>query len=132
MKGKQNEVVKKGHLIVVDFLQRGEWFITARLHRTKSSYSIANANNSVRKTVRIRTLSKRNPVPMGHTLLNYDEDLLLICRNLDYEPEFYIIPMEEAIKKTSRKIKNGVESFWIEPPDYKDYQNNWNALDGRN
>lgn len=127
-KNTQNDVIRKGFTKTREVLIKHGWILGDRMHRTKNSYSIYNPINSSKRKLRMRTLSKKNPVPMGRSLVNYDEDFLIVCRNNDETPEFFVIPMKVAIEKTTRKTRNNKDSYWLEIPDYIEYLDNWGIL----
>lgn len=124
----QKEVTRKGFSLISNALESKGWKVTEKLHKIKSSYGIEKQDKPVIKTVRMRSLSKKDPVPMGRSLKSYDEDFLIVCRNVIHTPEMFVLTMEEALQKVSKKIKSGSESYWIEPPDYKEFLDNWDAL----
>ena len=127
-KNTQNDVIRKGLTKTKEVLMKHGWVLGERLHKTKNAHSIFNPINSSERKLRLRTLSKKNPVPMGRSLMNYDEDFLIVCRNLDETTEFFVIPMKVALEKTTRKTGNNKDSYWLEIPDYIEYLDNWSAL----
>jgi hypothetical protein len=127
-KNTQSDVIQKGITKTKEALMKHGWVLGEKLHRTKNTFSIINQRTSSERKLRLRTLSKKNPVPMGRSLMNYDEDFLIVCRNLGETTEFFVIPMRLALERTTRKTKNGKDSYWFEKPDYIEYLDNWNAL----
>lgn len=71
--------------------------------------------------VQIKTLSKRNPVPLGNSLDKIMGDFWIIINNVNNgvkELSSFIISPEE-IKKLARKTeKNGIVAYWLQPTDY--------------
>ena len=127
-KNTQNDVIRKGLTKTKEVLMKHGWVLGAKLHRTKNAHSILNPTNSSERKLRLRALSKKNPVSMGRSLINYDEDFLIVCRNLDETTEFFVIPMKVALEKTTRKTRNNKDSYWLEIPDYIEYLDIWSAL----
>lgn len=124
----QRETSRKGLLLVNKVLESKRWRVTEKIDKFRSSYRIENHDRSIIKTVRIRSLSKKNAVPMGNSLRGYNEDLLIVCRNLSQTPEIFVLTMEQALQKVSKNTKLGLESYWLERSGYEEFLDNWYAL----
>jgi len=83
-------------------------------------------------TIQIKSLSKRNPVPLGTNLENLKiVDYLIICRNVIENPELFIIRIDELLQsnRIHQGEKEGRVSYWIEPKDYEDLKDKWEELE---
>lgn len=121
-------MIRKGLSLISERLESLGFILGRRVHKSRNSFELISVQNGGSRKVRIRTLAKRNPVPMGRKLSNYAEDFLIVCRNIKKDPEFYVFNMSEAIEHTTRKLKNGEESYWLEPPDLIKFRDNWGIL----
>ncbi len=79
-------------------------------------------------SIQVKTLSKRNPVPLGAHLDNLIADYVVICvRNYPNEPICYVMIPDEVKKLAHRGEKNGRVSYWLQPPAYdsETYKEHW-------
>ena len=69
---------------------------------------IFSQNVSRKASIQVKTLSKRNPVPLGKSLDNFVADYVVICvRNYPNEPVCYVMTPNEVKKLAHRGEKNG-------------------------
>src|SRR3989338_8387655 len=52
---------------------------------------IYNKDATVTHTIQVKSLSKKNPIPLGDKLNNFIANFLIICREVFKEPEVFII-----------------------------------------
>ena len=69
--------------------------------------------------VQVKTLSKRNPVPLGNTLNKIMGDYWLIINNVVETPNVYIMKPEEVKALAHRGEKDGKVSYWLQPASYE-------------
>jgi len=68
--------------------------------------------------VQVKSLSKRNPVPLGTSLDKIMGDYWLIINNVANEPNVFVLKPEEVKKLAHRGEKNGNVSYWLQPASY--------------
>jgi hypothetical protein len=72
-----------------------------------------------RKTIQVKTLSRRSAVPLGKDLNHLFADYVVICRNVISEnPECFVLTPEEVRALAKKADKNGKVTFWLDPPKY--------------
>jgi len=91
-----------------------------------------NGNNTITKTLQIKTLSKKNPVPLGNKLDNLFAYWFIICQgvSIDKEPKCFILQKKEIEKLKDTREKNGEKSYWLQPRDYdkKEFEEKWDRI----
>ncbi|MBX3074683.1 hypothetical protein KF913_12210 [Candidatus Obscuribacterales bacterium] len=68
--------------------------------------------------VQVKALSKRSPVPLGTNLDRLIGDFFIVCRNVNQEPECFVLTPEEVRNLAHRGEKDGKVSFWLQPKQY--------------
>jgi hypothetical protein len=87
------------------------------------------SQDAVRKhTIRVKSLSKRYPVPLGNKLDILFADYLVICRNVLKHPEIFIVKIADIVKSIHKVEKNGHSSYWLELKDYERFKDNWDTI----
>lgn len=92
---------------------------------------IFSQNASRKMSIQIKTLSRRNPVPMGTLLDNLIADYVVICvRNYSNEPICYVMTPDEVKELAHRGEKNRKVSYWLQPPVYENdlYREKWERI----
>lgn len=92
---------------------------------------IYSQNASRNETIQVKTLSKRNPVPLGNSLNNLVSKYLLICvRNYPHEPICYVMKTTEVKDSAQKSEKDGRISYWLRQPDYENdkYKGKWERI----
>ena len=92
---------------------------------------IFSQNASRKISIQIKTLSKRNPVPLGTRLDSLIADYVVICvRNYPNEPVCYVMTPDEVKKLAHRGEKNEKVSYWLQPPVYENdlYRKKWERI----
>ncbi len=69
--------------------------------------------------LQVKTLSKRNPVPLGTSLDKVMGDFWIIVNKVAKEPSAYIMLPSEVIERAHRGEKEGRVSYWLQPADYE-------------
>ena len=90
-----------------------------------------NGDININKTIQIKTLSKRNPVPLGKNLDGLFADWFIICQGISMnEPKCFILSKNEIIdlKHTGKKGKE--ISYWLQPNKYdkKEFEEKWERI----
>ena len=81
-------------------------------------------------SIQVKTLSKRNPVPLGTTLDKVMGDFWIIVNNVVSEPQTYILLPAEIKGLAQRRKKEGRISYWLQPPSYciEEYHEAWERI----
>ena len=72
--------------------------------------------------IQVKTLSKRNPVPLGSTLEKIMGDYWIIVNNVRKEPNAFILLPDEVKSLAHRGEKEGRVSYWLQPASYDNEQ----------
>jgi len=80
-------------------------------------------------TIQIKSLSKKDPVPLGSNLDNLIAEYLIICRKVfDEKPEIFIAKIDGIGDLIHEGIKGGRKSYWFQPRDYEDFKDEWDMI----
>ena len=77
-----------------------------------------NRDSSRMISIQVKTLSKRNPVPLGTSLEKIMGDFWVIVNNVIADPHTYILLPKEVKELSHRSEKEGRVSYWLEPSSY--------------
>ena len=69
-------------------------------------------------SIQVKTLSKKNPVPLGTSLDKVMGDFWLIVNNVVVAPQTYVLLPAEVKELADRSEKDGRISFWLQPSSY--------------
>lgn len=69
-------------------------------------------------SIQVKTLSRRNPVPLGGSLDKVMGDFWVVVNEVAKEPQSYILLPSEVRSLAHRGEKDGKVSFWLQPPSY--------------
>ena len=69
-------------------------------------------------SIQVKTLSKRNPVPLGTSLDKIMGDYWVIINNVGTYPNAFILKPEEVKALAHRGEKDGRVSYWLQPLSY--------------
>ena len=87
-------------------------------------------------TIQVKSLSKRELLPLGSSLDSLFGDYLIICKKVfEDKPEIFIIAVNDLKNKDliHEQIKNNIKSYWLEPKNYEQFKDNWEIIgDGYN
>jgi len=78
-------------------------------------------------SIQVKTLSKRNPVPLGNSLDKVMGDFWIIVNDVINDPRVFILLPEEIKEKAHRGEKNGRIPYWLQPKSYEteEFQDAW-------
>ena len=77
-----------------------------------------NRDCSRMMSIQVKTLSKRNPVPLGTSLDKIMGDFWVIVNRVSSEPQTYVLLPSEVKDLAHRGEKDGRVSFWLQPRSY--------------
>ncbi|PKN51739.1 MAG: hypothetical protein CVU55_09830 [Deltaproteobacteria bacterium HGW-Deltaproteobacteria-13] len=108
------------------------WNVLPTSRNAKGVDIIIFSQNASRKlSIQVKTLSKRNPVPLGTNLDNFFADYVVICvRNSSNEPVCYVMTPGEVRDLAHKGEKDGKVSYWLQPRAYENdkYKENWKRI----
>ena len=83
--------------------------------------------------IQVKSLSKRNPVPIGNSLEKIIGDFWIIINKVrEQEPGVFILRPKEVIDRVSSgSNKDGKNFYWLEPKQYEQekFRNAWERLE---
>ena len=125
-------VRKIGLSYVHDQLSRRGWKVVSPDRSTRGVDFFAHPQNGLRKlTIKVRALSRRDPVPLGKTLDNLLADYMVVCRKVNEpNPECFILTTEEVKELANPNEKGKEVSYWLEPHDYEteQFRERWDRM----
>lgn len=92
---------------------------------------IAYSQDATRKlAVQVKTLSKRNPVPLGTSLEKIMGDFWVIVNKVNSSPSAFILLPSEVHELAHRGEKDGRISYWLQPTSYdqEKFKENWDRI----
>ena len=133
-KTKNNQITGNTGLFYVCYhLSRLGWNVIPTSRNAKGiDIVIYNENAKEYRGIQVKSLSKRNPVPLGNNLDRVMGDFWIIVNNLEKEnPSVFILTPEEIKKLAFSPKKNGRVSCWLQPNDYdkEEFRNAWKRLE---
>jgi hypothetical protein len=113
-------------------LSRRGWSVLPTPGNTKSFDVIAYRKGTKQKLViQVRTLSKRNPVPLGTSLNKIKGDFWVVVYNIyTKEPSAFVLTPEEVKSLAHRGEKDGRVSYWMQSPRYDtpQFRDKWDRI----
>ena len=80
--------------------------------------------------IQVKTLSKRNPVPLGNSLDKVMGDYWIIVNDVLNEPNAFILLPNEIKELAHKGEKEGRVSYWLQPNTYdvELYKEAWHRI----
>ena len=81
--------------------------------------------------IQVKTLSQKNPVPMGNNLDNLMADFVVVCvRAHPNEPDCFVLTPSEIQKLAHKGMKNEKTSYWLQPKSYfcEQFKDQWHRI----
>lgn len=107
------------------------WNVLPTSRNTKGIDIFIISQNGLRKfSIQVKTLSKKNPVPLGSNVKNYIADYFIICVRENPNPKCYILDTKDIFKLAHKAIKDGKISYWLQRAQYENdyYLENWEII----
>lgn len=78
----------------------------------------------------MKSLSKKDPIPLGSSLENIFGEFLIICRKAFNEPEIFIAKIDKLKNNglIHEGVKNNKKSYWLQPKEYEKFKDNWDII----
>ena len=82
------------------------------------------------RMIQVKSLSRRNAVPLGGSLDKIMGDFWIIVNSLDTEPRSYILLPDEVRERAARSEKDGRVAYWLEPKNYavEEFEERWDRI----
>jgi len=77
-----------------------------------------NSDCSRMISIQVKTLSRKNPVPLGMSLDRVMGDFWIIVNDVANKPKSYIMLPQEVKELAHRAEKDGRVSYWLQPSAY--------------
>lgn len=89
-----------------------------------------NADCSKLVGIQVKSLSKRNPVPLGPSIDNIMGNFWIIVIDVSSEPKSFIMTPAEVRKLAHKGIKDDKISYWLQPKSYdnEEYSEAWERV----
>jgi hypothetical protein len=89
-----------------------------------------NCDCSRTVSIQVKTLSKKNPVPLGASLDRIMGDFWVIVNNVIASPVAYVLVPSEVRRLAHRGEKDGRISYWLQPSSYcvEDFREAWKRI----
>ncbi len=80
--------------------------------------------------IQVKTLSKRNPVPLGTSLDKLMGDFWVIVNRMATDPTVFILSPSEVKRLAHRGEKDGRISYWLQPTSYDtdEFRGAWDRI----
>jgi hypothetical protein len=80
-------------------------------------------------TIQVKTLSKKNPVPVGTNLDSLIAEYLIVCTKVfDEKPEVFVTEIDAIKSRIHEGIKDGKKSYWLQPKNYEEFRDDWEII----
>jgi hypothetical protein len=89
-----------------------------------------NGEGSCFKGIQVKSLSERNPVPIGNNLDKIMGDFWVIVNNVLEKPKTFIMRSSEVRERVGRREKDGRVSYWLGYSKYErdEYRDAWDRI----
>jgi hypothetical protein len=128
----QQTVGNIGLFYVCYRLSRLGWNVMPTARNAKGIDILIYSQNASRtRTIQVKTLSRRSPVPLSNKLDHLIADFVVVCRHVLREtPECFVLTPEEVRRLAHRGEKDGKVSFWLQPRDYEteEFREKWDRI----
>lgn len=108
------------------------WNVMPTARNAKGVDILIFSQNASRKiSLQVKTLSKRNPVPLGVSLNSLIANFVIVCvRNYPNDPICYVMTPDEVRTLAHKGDKSGKISYWLQPSAYEkqDYKDKWDRI----
>ncbi len=119
------------HYVCYELSKRG-WNVLPTSRNTKGVDIVIFSGKAKRiHTIQVKSLSKKDPVPLGANLENLLAEYIVICRGiLDEKSEIFITRTDELKNNhlIDERIKNNKKSYWLQPKNYEKFRDNWDII----
>ena len=117
------------YYVCYELSKRG-WNVLPTSRNARGIDLVIYSRDAERKhTIQIKSLSKKNPVPVGAKLDSLIAEYLIVCTNVfDDKPEVFVMKIDAIKNRIHEGIKDGKKSYWLQPKSYVDFKDNWGII----
>jgi hypothetical protein len=110
-------------------LSRRGWYCLPTIRNTAGIDIVAYSLDGGRRiTIQVKSLSRRNAVPMRKTSIPYDY-LIIVRKVFSENPEVFIMTREEAESRVTKTTgRRGETQYWLELRDYEPFKDRWDLI----
>jgi len=86
------------------------------------------------RTIQVKSLSRRNAVPLGGSLDSLLAQFVVVCRYVTRDdPECFVMTTREVRERAVRNEKDGKEMYWLGPTAYEEtcFRERWSRIGKR-
>lgn len=111
-------------------LSKRGWNVLPTSRNAKGVDIVAYSQDARRtRTIQVKSLSKRAPVPFGRSGLTSIAEYVIVCRKVfDDKPEMFILKGAEVKKSVHVGVGSYGESHWLQPKDYEGFKDRWSII----
>jgi len=112
-------------------LSRMGWNVMPTVRNARGIDIIAyNKDSTSFIGVQVKTLSKRDPVPLGNSLDKIMGNYWIIINNVKNEPNAFIMKPDEVKVSAQCNKKNEKVSYWLQPNSYdnQEFKEAWDRI----
>lgn len=80
------------------------------------------------KSIQVKALTKKSPVPFGNNLGSFIAEYFVVCRNVFDELEIFIAEIDKIKGRIHEGNKDGRKSYWLQPKDYEEFKDKWDII----
>ncbi len=105
------------------------WNATPTTRNAKGPNVVIDSEDAERTwRLKVRSLSKRNPVPLGKDP-NIDADWVVVCIGVRTDSLRCFVMTPEEVSKLANHDKHG-DNYWLEPPQYdtEEFAERWDRI----
>jgi hypothetical protein len=110
-------------------LSRAGWDALPRMRHSKGPNVVITSQDEERRwTLKVRSLSKRDPVPLGKDP-HIDADWVVVCIRVRTDNPICYVMSPDEVSKFANRDKRG-PYYWLEPPQYdtEEFAEQWDRI----
>ena len=110
-------------------LSRAGWDALPRMRHSKGPNVVITSQDEERRwTLKVRSLSKRDPVPLGKDP-HIDADWVVVCIRVRTDNPICYVMSPDEVSKLANRDKRG-PYYWLEPPQYdtEEFAEQWDRI----
>lgn len=107
------------------------WNVMPTARNARGVDILAYSQDATRKlAIQVKSLSKRNPVPLGSSLDKVMGDYWVIVNKVASEAPSAFLLTPEEVKKGAKSNKEGKVAFWLQPAAYEQecFRERWERI----
>jgi len=111
-------------------LSKRGWNVLPTSRNARGVDILAYSQNAKRtRSIQVKSLSKRAPVPFGSGDLSVIAEYVMICRKVFEErPEIFVMRASEVKRRIHVGVSDAGRSHWLQPKDYEEFRDRWSLI----